>query len=390
MTVARPASGEDRSYLTQLTSIRGLACMVVLFGHVIQVFRYAPPDHSIFGWARTLVCGLFNAEAAVVLFFVLSGCVLSLSLRRTVRLEAGVVAGFYIKRVFRIYPLLWLSLLLAIPSMLAVRELAVDDVFAGWLARNLRTSISPAHTLLSALGAYTRYNGPMWSLRIELIYSALFPALFVLVRNTGTRWFVLGLFGLLATLPFPTQFGLCFGLSFAVGALIPLLPARPAASHWGWMLLATLTLLYDRLLLGGLHPPERVFDLIETAAAFVVVRDAYGSGRQYRVLMAGPVVRLGELSYSIYLLHLPILLLVFALGLRVARLDQLLSHPSLAQLALGLPTAALTILASACTYSAVELPLHKLGRSIGGRLVQGHRRRPVTVDLPRLPDRAET
>ena len=346
--------------------------MVVLVGHVIQVFHYQDSNTNfLHTLIRTIITGAFNAEAAVLLFFVLSGCVLSLSLRGASSLGMRSTLAFYIKRVFRIYPLLWFATCLAMISILAARHLAESSIFVDWLTRNLTTTINLKHTILSFTGMYTRYNGPMWSLRVELIYSALFPAIFILVSNVRIRnWSLVGL-TILALLPLPYELGASFALSFAAGALIPFVSGRRTRLHGGIAVAALIVLLYDRTLLAGIHPAERVFDVIETAAAFFIVRDVYASGQSYGFLMVRPIVWLGELSYGVYLMHLPILLMIFALVSHWLTPATVLGSPALAQIGLAILTTAVTVPLAAITYNVIELPLHNIGRKLGKRVGLG-------------------
>ena len=379
MSSVTETSGTERHYLHQLTSLRGIACLVVLFGHAIQVFRYHSPQRApVQGGVHDLITYAFNAEAAVVLFFVLSGCVLSLSLRKYAHMTPRIVGSFYIKRIFRIYPLLWFSIGLAVLSMVVARGLVPDGVFVGWLSRNLHTPVSMRNTIASLAGVFTRYNGPMWSLRVELMYSVVFPLLFVLMRGRTARVVTLLALAAIALLPVPHEVGTVFALSFGLGALIPLLPGT-LGRHHGWYALAALVvLLYDRYALAGLHLPERIADMIETLAAFVVIRDLYASGRQYRILLSRPVIVVGELSYGIYLMHLPVMLIVFTLAGHRMGTATLLAHPSLTQFTLGIVTAVLTTALAGLTYRVLELPLHNIGRRLGRAMLDVAPARPLT------------
>jgi peptidoglycan/LPS O-acetylase OafA/YrhL len=388
LTTKALVATDQQLYLSQLTSLRGIACIVVLIGHVVQVFHYrdtgGPPFQALI---NTVITGAFNAEAAVLLFFVLSGCVLSLSLRGASSLDLRSTFAFYVKRFFRIYPLLWFTVGLAMVSMLVVRHLVETSVLVDWLARNLTTTINAKHTLLSLTGMYTRYNGPMWSLRVELIYSALFPAIFLLVRNVRIRNWALGGLTILALLPVPYQLGLSFALSFAAGALIPFLSDRRTRLHGAIAIVALIVLLYDRVVLAGLRPPERIFDIIETVAAFCIVRDVYVSGRSYGFLMARPIVWLGELSYGVYLIHLPILLMVFAVLAHWLTPGTVLGSPALAQIAMAILTAAITIPLAAVTYNFIELPLHNVGRRLGKRVGRRPGSEPYRQPAAAMPSR---
>jgi peptidoglycan/LPS O-acetylase OafA/YrhL len=375
---SRPAAADaSKLYIGQLTAIRGIACLVVLFGHVIQIIHYGPlPGGIVPNALHVIITCALNAEGAVLLFFVLSGCVLAVSLRQVENFAPRVLVGFYIKRIFRLYPLLWLATCVAMISVVVARPLAATGVFVGWLTLNLQSPLTPMHTLLSLAGIWTKYDGPMWSLRVELIYSALFPVIYILVRNPRSRfWFITALLAL-ALLPIGhSQLGTAFGLSFALGALIPLLP-RSTGRVSGWVVLAALALLcYDRGLLAAVHPPDMVYDILESFCAFIIVRDIYVSGSRYRLLSVRPLTWIGDLSFSIYLLHLPVLLIIFTLLQHILGLPPLLSHPSLTQLVLCVATACVTILLSVFTYRSVELPLHDAGRRLGTRIAAGRRAR---------------
>ncbi len=371
-------------YVVQLTSLRGVACMVVLIGHVVQVVNYHHASAGKFlDGVRNLIAGTFNAEGAVLVFFVLSGCVLSLSLRNITQFNRPVVFGFYVKRIFRLYPLLWLSLIIAVFSMLAAENLARQEIFAGWLTKNILSGISMQHSLYSITGFYTSYNGPIWSLRVELIYSALFPAIYLGVKNPRRRATTLIGLTIVTLLPIEHRFGTAFALSFAAGALIPMLPYRPSRFDISLLLAAVPILIYDRLTLGSLVP-ERVFDLLETCAAFVIVRDILTAPQRYRFLLSPALVTLGETSFSIYLLHLPIFLILFTLVSHGIGVQALLDHPAATQIAMSVLTAAVTIVMSFFTYRLVELPMHNIGRRLG-KQVSG---KPAPVTAP-LHGRAE-
>jgi peptidoglycan/LPS O-acetylase OafA/YrhL len=379
-----------RSYVDQLTALRGIACLFVLFGHVIQVFNYKPVSGDAFSnGAGFLIRGFFNAEGAVLLFFVLSGCVLAISLSRAGELDWRVMAGFYVKRLFRLYPLLWLSTFIAMAGVIATHGLTEKGVFAPWLQINLEAPVTSVHTLLSMAGLYTKYDGPMWSLRVELIYSALFPAVYLLISKPRYRnWFLAALL-MLALMPIAhPQYGTVFGISFGLGALIPCLPRTTLRPHALVVFAAIAILCYDRGMLGPFGPPEMIYDLIETLAAFLIIQQIYIGRPAFGVLSYRPLIRIGDLSFSIYLLHLPILLMLFAGLQHFTGLPALLTHPSRTQILLGTLTAMITISLSYLTYSYIELPMHDFGRRLAAKIIRhapSGQTRPhgVAAELPR-------
>ena len=98
-----PAAGADRPRrprLGYLDALRGLAVLMVLFHHVGEA---AVPWLGHF-CDETLALG----PAAVMIFFACSGFIIPVSLER-----AGDLRAFWVSRFMRLYPLYWLSLLLA-------------------------------------------------------------------------------------------------------------------------------------------------------------------------------------------------------------------------------------------------------------------------------------
>src|ERR1700761_5358530 len=95
----------DKKQIVELGSVRGLASVVVIFSHAL--FFYKNPH-----WF-TNAAQIFNGRAAVMVFFVLSGYVLTRSLGPG-EVTTGSLFGFYVKRVFRIYPAIWAASILAL------------------------------------------------------------------------------------------------------------------------------------------------------------------------------------------------------------------------------------------------------------------------------------
>ena len=93
-------------FIAELQSLRGLAALTVMIHHCSFYYIYAPGPKK---WAEVL----FNAHAAVVVFYVLSGFVLYESLKAST-ITANAALRFYVRRLFRIYPALWLACALGV------------------------------------------------------------------------------------------------------------------------------------------------------------------------------------------------------------------------------------------------------------------------------------
>jgi peptidoglycan/LPS O-acetylase OafA/YrhL len=178
--------------VSELDSVRGIAAFVVLLHHLWETIL---PDQNTFPLAGYPVAGsgslgeaafwisvsplrlLFCGHAAVGVFFVLSGFVLTKSLQSS---QQSGYLPFLVRRFFRIYPPFALVILLAAtlswlmhPAPIAGRD---------WINQYWQAPVTPGLVLghLSMFmtgGYYNSLNSPMWTLVHELRISALFPPL---------------------------------------------------------------------------------------------------------------------------------------------------------------------------------------------------------------------
>src|SRR2546423_4582644 len=87
-------------FSSRLEALRGVAAVMVAVWHTFAIFPGNGLQAATIEWIRRLI----NGNAAVTLFFVLSGYVLGLSLRKVNGCSGKQILGFSARRVFRIYP----------------------------------------------------------------------------------------------------------------------------------------------------------------------------------------------------------------------------------------------------------------------------------------------
>jgi peptidoglycan/LPS O-acetylase OafA/YrhL len=151
--------------LEYLDSARGIAALMVLFGHFIN-WEY---DHDKSIMVASLV---FNAADAVSFFFVLSGMVLSYTYFQTDRkLDVG---QFYINRIFRLYP----GFLIAVLVNVMYRQRINLSFFSDLFLHNKYHFWEEAFLLRFHNDIY----GPGWTLTIEMALSFFMPFLIVIGR----------------------------------------------------------------------------------------------------------------------------------------------------------------------------------------------------------------
>ncbi len=304
--------------LPALEGLRGVAALVVLVRHWWEtVFPLAWEGRE---WLHGPLAPLLTATGAVHLFFVLSGVVLTGSLERG--RGGAAVAQYGVRRVFRLYPpfivavlFSWIASFFYLPSppgsgvtnlvrMLSGTHFTFDQVFPGLL-------------ILGPVGGVLPVG---WSLAIEGVFSALLPAMVALARRF--TWTVL-LVGPILALWIPGSPAHLLHLrglllcSFDFGLGVGLWLERERLARWvgGHQAVALALAVVGAFLLGwptagrwGIHLPPAVVSMALGAAALVVAALHFRPLR--RVLESAPILFVGRVSYSLYLLHLAVLILL--------------------------------------------------------------------------------
>lgn len=304
-----------------LDGLRGVACLAVLLLHIAMMLELWGPDGTY---------PLIPGTPAVIVFFVLSGVVLSIAPLE--RLRAGRAydwLGYYPRRVVR----------LGIPLAVAV-ALGIAAGYAAWCmgstgrsATAVAFSGTPQQVVHDALMQFdvlffvsddtqnlfgdplVRVNSPVWSMGWELWFSLTLPlavACLARVRKDGaaivgilagvfvSHW--CGYFPLRLCLTFwlgvilarhlPEVSALRLPVSFETVTLVALLGAIELAQAAQAGLLGPL----DALALAALQT-------LMNAACAGLVALAMTDGLVRRVLSTHPARFLGTVSFSLYLTH---------------------------------------------------------------------------------------
>lgn len=304
--------------IASLDALRGIAAVLVVFAHC---YSSLPADirESLSLYEsplRLLVLG----RPSVILFFVLSGVVLSLSLERHSAMPYG---AFVARRFFRIY----VPFAAAIFGSAVLYGLVDPQPIAGlsdWFNRDiwsvdLSLPLLATHLAMVGRPEDVTLNGPMWSLIVELRLSLVFPLLFAALwsRPALAAAFTLGSFLLMEAIGRGTSLGsepyfnhsyqeavligFYFVPFFALGILIA--RHRRAALAFvsgigpagrGLLVAAALVL------------SSTTNDLANGLGAALIIVLVLGPSAS--AVLAAPVLRwLGRISYSLYLVHVPVL-----------------------------------------------------------------------------------
>ena len=309
------------SRVSALDGLRGAAALVVVAFHVLDYVVL--PRWLVSGWLMSPLGILVNGPGAVHLFFVLSGYVLALSSS----LDSGLAAvpRFYVRRLFRIQPAFMFAVLFAWVTSLGFPIVGglgrwMIASHAGQPCFHIPVELLPRAMLLPSMAYGQLPVG--WSLHVELMMSAAFPILWQLGRRIHP---VVALAVGIGTLSIgdPRFRVFNFAFDFALGLFLFMerdaigrrLARLPRAAQVAWILAGIVLMQLPFVLTRaerGLavleqgHPTSTIV-LMSLGSAMLIAGALYFPF--FRRPLELPWARYcGRISYSLYLLHTPVLL----------------------------------------------------------------------------------
>jgi peptidoglycan/LPS O-acetylase OafA/YrhL len=326
----------DRKKLVPLEGLRGIAAAVVVLYHLVLGFTprgvgVVPHGHGWLDVVVQFILGCLNGGAAVAVFFVLSGFILSLPFGRDRSVSRILVA--VLKRWPRLAALTTLACLLAWGMIYWSGhdyKTTARVIGSGWMASHGNAPLAGHHLtwwnaltegLFSVFGSGdVHFDSPLWTMRIELFGSfAVFlaaPLLFAL-RSWVLRLVLIGGAMALAGGTYP----ITYLSDFLVGVILAMLYTEdrlPALDNWqagvmGFVGLYLFSFTYEQKLLidaplKAIMPPGDTSHFVWDAGAVLIILVLLGNPWLRRRFSGSWAVWLGLLSFPIYLLHGPIML----------------------------------------------------------------------------------
>ena len=385
-SVSKTAS--DDAKIGDIQILRAVAILLVLAQHLTApalLFKYLFPSLRMPFWS------------GVLLFFVISGYVVTSSLLG----RPTTAVSFLIRRAFRLWPAMLCFLAFSGAVSIAAWLLPVSE----WGKINLaadgdRFFREAAHILagtLPSLGMSMFMNGAMWSLSVEFqfyaAYGALLFTLFVmrLPLRAVVLWVAVPLYlacltirlggsSALAMAPEPLRYMVILSFDYLFLGVIGAAGIRPLMPEQGvrFGALSALLMLLVALVVLTIVPADFAPVHVLTTVAQLLAMPVAGLCFLGLVMLASVnaavpargstpyrfLLWIGELSYSIYLFHLPVFGLFW---LALATLYPVWFHvgdPGIAQTVVCVPA---TFAIAWLVYQYVEFPMNRIGAALAKR-----------------------
>ena len=315
----RPPDRRTDTFRPDVEGLRGLAVLLVVLFH---------------GWPGGLTGGFIGVDV----FFVISGYLITGLLVRE-RSRSGTIGlgAFYARRARRLLPAAMVAVVVTLLASVALVA-PLDRAGVAADARAAALSFANIRFALAAGDYFATVSTPspflhFWSLAVEEQFYLVWPALILLVarggnvpRRVGIALAAVCVVSFAASLvltdiagnwafySLPTRaWQLGMGGLLAVGGarLTSRLPRATAAAGW----LGLVAIVAASLALDTTTAYPGAAALVPTVATAAVLASGPGRFAPGRLLALAPMRFLGKISYSLYLWHWPILVLVpLALG----------------------------------------------------------------------------
>jgi peptidoglycan/LPS O-acetylase OafA/YrhL len=352
-----------------IDAMRGFAALLVAYFHCRQVAWVGMQSfHQSVGHALNfssivayLTFPIAWGSAGVPIFFVISGyCIhrgAALRLAQNPGYQLDTV-NFWARRFARIYPVLLAALLLTFA--LDWISFQLPPVNHKLREIGLQAFLVNLFSLQGVAGKTYGSNGALWTLSLEVQFYVIYPLLFALRRRIGMTP-VLAIVALVNVVSayalerHDIQFFTSYWFSWTLGAWIADVKARTTsdaqpASKWLYAAAAAFVALGCAAFHYGQYG---AFQLWALGFAFYLYKAL--DRRAADTPVSRVLSRLGDFSFSLYLIHLPIFILLSSLLYRSALQQSI--WPSFGFMLVAIPIAYVF-------YRLVELPAMKWSASL--------------------------
>jgi len=367
--------GSEPKHYPSLDALRGVAALTVVANHMLIMsargdnlwWHGSKPDNLVeAAFLRTPLIVLFQGVNAVFLFFVLSGFVLSLP---WVRGRSQSYSIFVTRRFFRIYPPYLAAIALSFLLLNLVGHSAVYGASAWY--NSIWSGPFDASQLWSMALMDTRnpfMDYPVWTVSWELGIGFIFPILMLPFTRLGPKGLTLSVLAVFVTTIAIRVFGASYAqfgrsacayiLLFLTGAGMAVWVDRLQFQAKMHRTIGIASFVIGILILSKTFPDRPLVSFVPLGVgSSLLIFSALADGPFKNFLMLPFTQWLGKISFSLYLIHVPVITAVVAWGHLPLQVSVLLG-------------ALLSFTVAPLFNRLIERPSQQLGR----RLTAGQRR----------------
>jgi len=310
-----------------LDIVRGVAALLVCVEHWRYLFFIDYPDltsHRQLFFLPYAMCTL--GHQAVVIFFVLSGYLVGGHVLRALNTKRWSWSTYLTQRAVRLWIVLIPALLLGgLLDLIALRLHLAPALYAGLVNNHVTDNVAARLTWTALLGnmffvqsiltPLFGSNGALWSLANEFWYYMLFPLGLLAIRGPYSipKRFAMAI-GFFAVSWFV---GLGMVLTFSIwllGVLLAVVPVRRTSAAMRWTAVALYCPLFvlssSRFTPFKSLNPDYLLGILTFGLLWILLGAQEPSeGRWY----VSPARKLARFSYTLYLVHTPMLMFLTAL-----------------------------------------------------------------------------
>lgn len=358
----------------ELDSLRGLAALNVVLYH-LQILRVRDNQPSSPIVRSFLMQMAPSGTEAVILFFVLSGFVLSLP---ALAQKPQTYFTFMVRRIFRIYVPYLAAIAVSVAGAYWLHGTVIDNAWfnQSW-SEPVNWRLVGQHVLFVGVYDHNQFDNPIWSLIHEMRISLVFPWMCALVLLVKNRWSAAIAAGLTVVAfainkwPLLVHWELPDSIFYAALFVLGIVLARERKKLSAWFshrqrftkILIAMACVWLYLFAGPelanasgrflAHAVWYISHWITALGAGGLIILSINAQRWQKILAWGPIHLLGKMSYSLYLWHFVVLLYCVHLLYGRAPLGAIL-----------ILAFVLSIVVSWCSYRWIELPSIALGRKL--------------------------
>ncbi len=382
---------QNHIHENRLDSLRGYAAFIVVIHHCLLTFVFSSDNTSFpalfqdnwltTSWQqivnRLLLAFIGSGPSFVLLFFVLSGYVITSSLHKKNIGKIFEYFLFLLRRIFRIYPAhLAAIFIIIILSELQNYSQPLNNFYSEWF-QSLMHKFSNDEIFNNAVLVTSEpliVNNVTWSLYCEIYGSLLLPVFcFVNKRtNFGLQFLFLitliycGKAEVVQQVSPALRYIYCFYLGSFLFWNFDFIAQKLRIFISKKILLLTIFLVIPAIRLVLDSKFEYTINILESAAAALVILNCVATKNQTNFLDGKFFTNLGKISYSFYVIQLPIIYLTFVSLSKIFSANFLENYAIYLQIPATLITLFFTFCAAKILYKMVELPCLKLGKKITG------------------------